>query len=392
MAGLYIHIPFCASRCIYCGFYSTTHLDLRQQYVDAVCREMELRSVLGDSVAEPVSTIYLGGGTPSQLTIPQLRQIFIYINKVYNLTGGQTLCATHRTWGLSPCEVTIEANPDDVTPEFAASLSQLGINRVSMGAQTFDDARLRFLHRRHTAAQVPVALQRLRDAGIYNISVDLMYGFPHETIDDWQRDIDAVLELNVEHISAYCLMVEENTPLHRMGIEACDEETERAMYELLIDKLTAAGYEHYEISNFSRPGYRSRHNSSYWHDIPYIGLGAAAHSMTKLHKRDGSFCVIRSWNVSDLRAYIAAINNGELPSEREVLDDDTYYNDRITTALRTSDGLDLGILSERHRRYCLKEAQGLLKDGLLRLADNRLILTRQGLFVSDMVMSQLILV
>ena len=177
-----------------------------------------------------------------------------------------------------------------------------------------------------------------------------------------------------------------------MGIEACDEETERAMYELLNDKLTAAGYEHYEISNFSRPGYRSRHNSSYWHDIPYIGLGAAAHSMTKLHKRDGSFCVIRSWNVSDLRAYIAAINNGELPSEREVLDDDTYYNDRITTALRTSDGLDLGILSERHRRYCLKEAQGLLKDGLLRLADNRLILTRQGLFVSDMVMSQLILV
>ena len=390
MAGLYIHIPFCASRCIYCGFYSTTHLDLRQQYVDAVCREMSIRGTgcLIGSNQKPVpliDTIYLGGGTPSQLTPDQLRQLFIYINKVYGLPlylegdGGRL-------------EVTIEANPDDVNVEFATEIKQLGINRVSMGAQTFDDERLEFLHRRHRAEQVKIAVERLRNAGIHNISVDLMYGFPGETIDDWNRDIDTALALDVEHISAYCLMVEEGTPLHRMGIEPCDEETERAMYELLIDKLTAAGYEHYEISNFSRPGYRSRHNSSYWHDIPYIGLGAAAHSMTKLHKRDGSFCVIRSWNVSDIRTYIDTINNGELPSEREVLDNDTYYNDRITTALRTSDGLDLGILSERHRRYCLKEAQGLLKDGLLRLADNRLILTRQGLFVSDMVMSQLILV
>ena len=374
MAGLYIHIPFCASRCIYCGFYSTTLLNLRQQYVDALCREMEMHIVLGDSVAESISTIYLGGGTPSQLTIPQLEQLFIYINKVYPLTS-------HLSPLTSKTEVTIEVNPDDVTPEYAAELQRLGINRVSMGAQTFDDQRLRFLHRRHTSAQVPVAVQRLRNAGIRNISIDLMYGFPNETLNDFEHDIDAALALNVEHISAYCLMIEEGTPLHRMGIEACDEETERAMYELLIDKLTAAGYEHYEISNFARSGYRSRHNSSYWQDIPYIGLGAAAHSY--IGNR-------RQWNISDIQQYITAINEGHIPCDSELLDDDTHYNDRITTALRTSDGLDLSTLSDHYRRYCLQEAQPFIRDGLLRLTNHRLVLTRRGLFVSDMVMSALV--
>ena len=162
-----------------------------------------------------------------------------------------------------------------------------------------------------------------------------------------------------------------------------DEETERAMYYELIDRLTAAGYEHYEISNFARPGYRSRHNSSYWNDIPYIGLGAAAHSYIGNH---------RQWNVADIQQYITAINEGHIPCESELLDDDTRYNDRITTALRTSDGLDLATLSGRHRRYCLQEARKLLEDGLLRLADNHLILTRDGLFVSDMVMSSLMMV
>lgn len=280
-------------------------------------------------------------------------------------------------------------NPDDATPEFAATLSQLGINRVSMGAQTFDDQRLRFLHRRHTAAQVREAVDILRKAGIRNISIDLIYGFPNETVTDFEYDIDAALALNVEHISAYCLMIEEGTVLFEKlkmkdeKLKMLDEETERAMYELLIDKLTVAGYEHYEISNFARPGYRSRHNSSYWHDVPYIGIGAAAHSY------DGH---CRSWNISDIRQYIDAINEGHIPCESELLDPDTHYNDRIATALRTSDGLDLTTLSDRHRRYCMHEAQPFIKDGLLRLTDNRLVLTRHGLFVSDMVMSALMLV
>jgi oxygen-independent coproporphyrinogen-3 oxidase len=285
-------------------------------------------------------------------------------------------------------EVTIEMNPDDVTPAWADVLPRLGVNRVSMGAQTFNDERLRFLHRRHTARQVPEAVKILRNAGIRNISIDLMYGFPSETLDDWQRDIDSALALNVEHISAYCLMVEEGTLLWRLKmkdekLKMPDEELERLMYEVLIDKLTAAGYEHYEISNFAKPGYRSHHNSSYWQDVPYIGLGAAAHSYDLKY---------RSYNVADIQQYIEAIEHGELPSEQEVIDEDTHYNDRITVALRTSDGLDLTTISDRHRRYCMKEAQRFIDDGLLQLSDNRLSLTRKGLFVSDYIMSSLIMV
>ena len=377
MAGLYIHIPFCASRCIYCGFYSTTSLKWRQRYVDAVCKEMSLPPAPSIERGR-IDTIYLGGGTPSQLTTDQLRQLFLYINKVYPLT-------THHS-PLTP-EITIEMNPDDVTPEYAAVLPQLGINRVSMGAQTFDDERLRFLHRRHTSSQVPQAVKILRDAGIQNISIDLMYGFPNETLKDWEHDIDAALALGVEHISAYCLMIEEGTPLWKLTIEngewRIDEELERQMYELLIDKLTTAGYEHYEISNFAKPGYRSLHNSSYWQDIPYIGLGAAAHSY------DGKR---RSWNVSDIMQYIEGIEQGERPCEYEDIDDDTHYNDRITTALRTSDGLELSTLSDRHRRFCMKEAQKFIDDGLLRIVDNHLALTRKGLFVSDYIMSSLMMV
>ena len=378
MAGLYIHIPFCKSRCIYCAFYSTTAHELRQRYVDALCREMEIHPF---PEGMSIDTIYLGGGTPSQLTSHQLHQLFIYINKVY----GQKPEAN----GQKP-EITIEVNPDDVTPEFAATLSQLPINRVSMGAQTFDDERLRFLRRRHTAAQVSEAVRLLRDAGIRNISIDLMYGFPNETLDDWQHDIDAAVALDVEHLSAYCLSIEEGTPLYvQMQNEKLEmitdktEELERQMYELLMNKLTDAGYEHYEISNFAKPSFRSRHNSSYWHDIPYIGIGAAAHSY------DGS---CRQWNVADIHQYMDVIERGEIPCEREILDADMHYNDRITVALRTSDGLDLDSLTERHRSYCISEAQRFLDDGLLRLRDNHLVLTRKGLFVSDYVMSALVIV
>ena len=389
MAGLYIHIPFCRTRCIYCGFYSTTMLEQRQRYVDAVCREMEKRGERREKRGERRETIYLGGGTPSQLTIAQLEQLLIYINKVYA--------------PLTNPEITIECNPDDVTVEYAEALTQLGINRVSMGVQTFNDKRLRFLNRRHTSCQVYEAVSHLRQVGTRNISIDLMYGFPNETLDDWERDIDTALNLNVEHISAYCLMVEEGTPLHQMtkGKEATDEETERAMYELLIDKLTAAGYEHYEISNFAKPSYRSRHNSSYWNDIPYIGLGAAAHSY-KPHQTSPKGEVdlrtggVRSWNVSDLKEYIRRIENDESPVEdSELIEGWTHYNDRITVALRTCEGLELNTLTDEQRDYCMKNARRFLDDGLLKLTTyhspitTHLSLTRKGLFVSDMVMSEL---
>lgn len=368
MQGLYIHIPFCKSRCIYCGFFSTTMLDLRQQYVDALCQEMKMRC----QGAENISTIYLGGGTPSQLTTDQLRQI-LHRAYIYNKVE-------------KDAEVTIEVNPDDVTERFANDLTQLPVNRISMGVQTFDDKRLRFLHRRHTAEQVTTAVDRLRAAGIKNISIDLMYGFPGETIADCEADIAKALSLQVEHISTYCLMIEEDTQLQQMlqqgNITETEEELERQMYETIINRLEDGGYEQYELSNFARPGFHSRHNSSYWDGTPYIGIGAAAHSYD---------IESRSWNIADIKQYIQGMANSQRIYEEERLDSDTRYNDAITVALRTSRGLDLQALSPKHRTYCLENAQRYLDDGLLeRTQDNRLRLTRRGLFVSDMIMSNLI--
>lgn len=374
MSGIYIHIPFCKSRCIYCGFYSTTLLDLRKKYINAVCREMELRK---NYIREPFSTIYLGGGTPSLLDEAELTKLFLYINNVYDVDRN--------------AEITMECNPDDITPEFTNMLSRLPINRVSMGAQTFADSRLRLLHRRHNSDEVKHAVKLLREAGIKNISIDLMFGFPDESLSQWKEDISAALALNVEHISAYSLMYEEDTPLWKMldtgKVKEIDEELSLTMFKELVCQLTDAGYEHYEISNFARPGYRSRHNSSYWHQVPYIGLGAAAHSFD-LNSRQ--------WNVADLKLYIEEINNGIIPMEREELDNDTTFNDIITTALRTSDGIDLNAmetrLGKRYRNTLISAAGKHIEQGLLEIRHDRLRLTAEGIFISDMVMSDLMIV
>lgn len=374
MAGIYIHIPFCKSRCIYCGFYSTTLLDLRKKYINAVCREMELRK---NYIREPFSTIYLGGGTPSLLDEAELTKLFQYINNVYDVDRN--------------AEITMECNPDDITPKFTNMLSRLPINRVSMGAQTFADSRLRLLHRRHNSDEVKHAVKLLREAGIKNISIDLMFGFPDESLSQWKEDISAALALNVEHISAYSLMYEEDTPLWKMldtgKVKEIDEELSLTMFKELVCQLTDAGYEHYEISNFARPGYRSRHNSSYWHQVPYIGLGAAAHSFD-LNSRQ--------WNVADLKLYIEEINNGIIPMEREELDNDTTFNDIITTALRTSDGIDLNAmetrLGKRYRNTLISAAGKHIEQGLLEIRHDRLRLTAEGIFISDMVMSDLMIV
>ena len=374
MAGIYIHIPFCKSRCIYCGFYSTTLLDLRKKYINAVCREMELRK---NYIREPFSTIYLGGGTPSLLDEAELTKLFLYINNVYDVDRN--------------AEITMECNPDDITPKFTNMLSRLPINRISMGAQTFADSRLRLLHRRHNSDEVKHAVKLLREAGIKNISIDLMFGFPDESLSQWKEDISAAMALNVEHISAYSLMYEEDTPLWKMldtgKVKEIDEELSLTMFKELVCQLTDAGYEHYEISNFARPGYRSRHNSSYWHQVPYIGLGAAAHSFD-LNSRQ--------WNVADLKLYIEEINNGIIPMEREELDNDTTFNDIITTALRTSDGIDLNAmetrLGKRYRNTLISAAGKHIEQGLLEIRHDRLRLTSEGIFISDMVMSDLMIV
>ncbi|MBQ8463050.1 MAG: radical SAM family heme chaperone HemW [Prevotella sp.] len=366
MAGIYIHIPFCKSRCVYCDFYSTTGVEWHQRYVDAVCREFQVRA---NYIKERVRTIYIGGGTPSQLAIPQLRQLL------------ETLPTDDAE------EVTLECNPDDVTDEFVSGLSLLPVNRVSMGAQSFSDERLRFLHRRHKAAQVAQAVERLRSIGIGNISVDLIYGFPDETLDDWHKDMEAAMKLQVEHLSAYALQYESGTLLGRWleegRIREVDEELSRRMYYDLIDRLYAAGYEHYEISNFARPGFRSRHNSGYWNQTPYLGLGAAAHSF------DGCS---RQWNVADIRQYMEGIETGNPCVEREELDADTRYNEMVMTALRTCDGLSLSSLSVEQRACCLSQAKPYLQAGLIENADDHIRLTREGLFVSDMVISDLMMV
>mgnify|MGYP002622711258 CR=1 FL=1 len=408
MAGIYIHIPFCKSRCLYCGFYSTTRTSSRQQYVDALCREIQLRSNYLD---EPVNTVYIGGGTPSQLEPAQLEQLFEALAGSRLLPRPEGKCNPRFTQvgeicnPLFPNEITIECNPDDVTPSFAESLSRLPVNRVSMGAQTFSDDRLRFLRRRHTSGQIARAVDLLRKAGIANISIDLMFGFPGETIDEWHRDIDAAIALQVEHLSAYALMYEEGTPLYHLLeqglVEEADEELSRQMYYDLADRLSAAGFEHYEISNFARPGRRSQHNSSYWNATPYLGLGAAAHSFDRNS---------RQWNVSDLDAYIKGVHSSQamlhssqpavhrlqawLPfvAGRELLDATTRYNDTVMTALRTSEGLALHLLTDRQRTYCLANAGKYLDNGLLVNEGGRLRLSRSGLFVSDMIMADLMMV
>lgn len=374
MAGLYLHIPFCKSRCIYCDFYSTTSPGLQQAYIEALCQEMRLRN---DYVKSDIDTIYLGGGTPSQLSIENLQKIFNIIYDVYHISDNP--------------EITIECNPDDITPEYAESIKHLPINRISMGAQTFNDSRLKFLRRRHTSSQIRDAINILRMNGFSNISIDLMYGFPEERLNEWIDDVNKAISLGVEHISAYSLMYEENTPLYNMlrnkDLDEIDEEVSREMYDNLIDMLTAAGYLHYEISNFAIPGYQSRHNSSYWKQMPYIGIGASAHSFD---------ITSRQWNVADINEYIKTINTGNVPSEKEVLTEEMRYNDTVFTSLRTSEGLDLNKLKEIYGEkkvcYCLDMAKPHLDNGRLVMTDHRMKLTRDGIFVSDDIMSDLMIV
>lgn len=373
--GIYIHIPFCKSRCIYCGFYSTTNKELKERYVDALIREIHMRkddfARLGTSLSpSSTSTVYFGGGTPSSLSVCDIERIVGALESTFNGT---------------PSEVTLEMNPDDVTEDYIKAVRQMGINRISMGIQTFDDSRLQFIRRRHNASQAEKAVMTIREEGIHNVSIDLMFGFPNQTMDEWVTDIDKAIALHPTHISAYSLMYEEDTPLFRMlqkgEINQIDDETSLAMYTELINRLTTNGYEHYEISNFAMPGYRSVHNSSYWHDTPYLGFGAAAHSYNK---------DTRSWNIPDLKKYIESIESGVLPSESEVIDADTHYNDLITTALRTREGLNLDDLPQKYREYALVNARKSISEHLLEATDSHIRLTREGLFVSDMVMSELI--
>lgn len=344
-------------------------MELRDEYIAAVLAELQAPPRGGVGA---FTTIYIGGGTPSMLTEAQLSR----------LVGG--IEATTDTSQVR--EWTMECNPDDVTPSLARWIGRSPVTRVSLGVQTFSDARLRWLRRRHTGAEAREAVSRLRSEGVADISLDLMFGFPGETLAEWQEDISGALALRPEHISAYSLMYDEGTPLAAMlrrgEISEISEELSREMYSVLIDRLAAAGYEHYEISNFCLPGRESRHNSAYWDLTPYLGIGAAAHSF------DGER---RWWNVSDISRYIHGIMEGRPERGSEIIDARTRYNDLITTALRTRRGVTLATLPHGQREYLLSQAEPHIRDGRLAAGDGRLFLTREGIFTSDDIQSDLIL-
>lgn len=373
MAGIYIHIPFCKTRCIYCDFYSTTRSEMKERYILALCRELEMRQDYLQN--EPVETIYFGGGTPSQLSAVDFERIFATIDRLF----GREHCR----------EITLEANPDDLTPEYLHSLSHLPFNRISMGIQTFNDTTLKLLKRRHTALQAIQAVAACRQAGFQNISIDLIYGLPGETLERWKADLQQAIALNVEHISAYHLIYEEGTPLYIMckkhQVEEVDEESSVDFFSLLIDQLTEAGYEQYEISNFCRPGKLSQHNTSYWQGTKYLGCGPSAHSF------DGDS---REWNSSSIDAYIEGINQGMRVFETEQRDETTRYNEFILTSLRTVWGISLNQLqstfNDKLYHYCLRIADKHLQSGTLELRNNALCLSRKGIFVSDGIMSDLL--
>jgi putative coproporphyrinogen dehydrogenase len=324
---------------------------------------------------EKIETVYFGGGTPSQLGEEDFQQIFKAIQKHY---------------GLEDCrEITLEANPDDLSKEYLQMLSALPFNRISMGIQTFDDATLKLLKRRHNARTATEAVRRCREAGYQNISIDLIYGLPGETKERWEKDLRQAISLNVEHISAYHLIYEEDTPIYNMlkqhQICEVDEDSSLEFFTLLIEYLQKAGYEHYEISNFCRPGYYSRHNASYWKGIPYLGCGPSAHSFNG---------TTREWNISSIDRYIKGIEEGQRVFETEYLGPTTRYNEFIITTMRTVWGTPIEKLKQLFGiemwEYCRKMATPYLKSGKLEEYEGALRLTREGIFISDSIMSDLL--
>lgn len=315
--GLYIHVPFCHAKCYYCDFYSLTATEqLKDAWLDAVIAELAMRR--GELPGLPV-TVYIGGGTPSSLGVARLRRLLAAIPLD------------------EAVEVTVEANPEDVTLDWARQMAAAGVNRVSMGVQSLVDAELHAIGRRHDAARALAAVADLRRAGIANISLDLIYGLPGQTRESWLRSLGGLLELRPEHLSAYSLMYEEGThltSLMRQGrITPADDDDVEWMYDSLCHLAAEAGYDHYEISNFALPGFRAVHNSSYWVMAPYLGLGPGAHSF------DG--VSVRRANPGSLRRWLAAIGEGRTACEEEPEDERTLRNDMVMTALRTAEGLPL---------------------------------------------------
>ncbi len=367
MAGLYIHIPYCHSKCSYCDFFSTPKRDHIHEYISALIAESELRK---DEITEPYTTLYIGGGTPSILSLNEIARIISKF-KTDNMT-----------------ELTIEANPEDINVEWAKAIADMGINRVSVGLQSFIDSELISINRNHTAQQSLYAIETLRKSSITEISGDLIYGLPGQTLDSWKFSLNALLSLKLPHISAYSLSYEPGTKLYAKlmsgKIRETEDDTIVAMYQALISETKSMGYNHYEISNFSLPNHQSQHNSSYWHETPYLGLGVSAHSF------DGKY---RRYNPVNILNYIKMIGAGKTIYEIDAETPENRYNDHIITALRTSEGINLAKMSKKYDTdNLLKEASSHITNGTLILEDNCLKFKEDAWLISDSVLRDLIIV
>ncbi|UII28487.1 radical SAM family heme chaperone HemW [Fulvivirga maritima] len=372
MAGIYIHIPFCKQACHYCDFHFSTNQKYVNEMTVALCEEIKLQHNYLEK--EPINTVYFGGGTPSILSKSNLGAIFEAIHKYFNVKEG--------------AEITLEANPDDLTSEKLHDLYDLGVNRLSIGIQSFKEQVLQFLNRAHNRGQALSSVNEARNVGFNNISIDLIYGIPVNTHEDWVNDLDEIAQIRPEHISSYCLTIEPKTVFgHRAKkgtLSLKGEDFEAKQYDLLISKLKNIGYEHYEVSNFSLPGKHSRHNSSYWKQDKYLGIGPGAHSY------NGNS---RQFNISNNPKYISSLKQGNIPAEYEVLSREDKVNEYLLTGLRTLWGVDLNYLKDIYN-YDLKTLndsylKNLISNKFATLEANDLKLTEEGLLLADEISSSL---
>ena len=374
MAGIYIHIPFCHKACNYCDFHFSTSLNNKDDLLRCLLKELEQRR---NEINTSVSSIYFGGGTPSVLTINEIKQLIDQCFKHYKI--------------LDDLEVTLEANPEDISIELINGYAKAGINRLSIGVQSFQDNVLEWMNRSHSSKQATDCINWANQAGITNISVDLIYGVPEELQRNWILDLETLISLNVTHISAYNLTVEEKTVLHKLVKEKKqlmpDQDICNDAYDLLVQTLKLAGYEQYEVSNFSKKGFQSRHNSAYWHRAPYLGIGPSAHSFNGQKTR--------SWNVSNNRQYIKQIDSGICTFETEELTDLDIANEIILLGTRTKKGVSINkvlkYLNTQQKDVFLKQLDELKKKRFIITNDDHLYVNEDKRFYSDHISRELII-
>jgi oxygen-independent coproporphyrinogen-3 oxidase len=365
MAGIYIHVPFCKQACHYCDFHFSTSLRYRDELLQALVKEIRLqKTYLGN---ETIETIYFGGGTPSLLTGDEIKLL------INTITGRHIVGAN--------AEITLEANPDDLDKAKLQSLRETDINRFSIGIQSFFDEDLIWMNRVHRAGEAEASLKRAQDAGFENLTVDLIYGYPLLTDQKWKYNLNKVFELAVPHISSYSITVEPRTALasfiKNKKQTPMDDGQSARQFVLLMDAMQSKGFEHYEISNFCKPGHYSKHNSNYWKGVKYLGIGPSAHS----YNRES-----RQWNVANNAKYIQALETGNIPAETEVLTEANRLNEYIMTSLRTMWGLDLNTLNSiaaGSSNILLNTARRFFDDQLTQQKDDIIYLTQTGKLYAD---------